>query len=129
MITFGWAIILSILLVAPPIIPIELVQAFVIAVGNFAGILVGYYFLEKRTDRKIGRYWQKARTSPEGKDLFAIFKEVHVLLKSEKVQQLVNELGDVVVEARALLKKMKERFETQPEDTEDDGDVLPSLNT
>ena len=108
-------------------IPPEIVQAIVIAVGNFLGILVAYYLLDRRTERKIGKYWQKIRKSPEGEDMFALIKEGRNFLQSKEVKDLMKDLSAGLDELRALLKQIREKAEASAKEEDTGGPLLPSL--
>lgn len=108
-------------------IPTEIVQALIIALGNFGGILVAYYLLDRRIEGKVLKYWQKIKASEEGQDLFTILKETKTFIKSGEAQKLFKEAEELMNEFRALLKMIKERTAPQEEDDEKDSPVLPRL--
>lgn len=103
-----------------------ILQAIIIAIGNFSGILAAYYLLDRRTEGKINKYWRRIKTSPEGEDVFTIAREVRALLKSDKVQGLFKEAYEVLSEVRALLKMLKEKAEADESDEE--SPRLPTLD-
>ncbi len=107
-------------------IPTEVFQIFIIF-GNILGWWGIYKLVDRKVDKKIMKYWHRARSSPEGQDLFTILRETKILLQSEEPKKLFVEAAEILGEVRFLLKKIKERAEA----TEEDGDVqeplLPSL--
>jgi hypothetical protein len=106
----------------------EILQAVIIAAGNFGGILIGYHLLERKIDRKILKYWLKVRGSPEGKDLFALLKDSNTVLKSPETQNLLKDLDAGVNEVREFLKKLREKAESGTEESEEEQKpLLPSL--
>ena len=99
-----------------------------VILGNFAGWIVFAFYIDRKIDRKIDKIWLRIRGSPEGKDAAEVLKEARKFLKSPELTTLMHEMIEVVSEARVLLKTLKERMETPPEeDGEATRELLPSL--
>lgn len=108
-------------------IPTEISQAVIIALGNFFGILTAYFLLDRRMEGKINKYLRRAKTSPEGQDLFKLVKDVKAFMESNEMQELLKEARAGLSELRSLLKKIKERAEEPVEDDGEAEELLPSL--
>lgn len=113
-------------MIPPEMIP--LVSALIVGVANFTSVLLAYYRMERRIDKKADQYWQKVKESDEGKAAIEILEETRALLKSGEAKEFLAEAKEAFVEMRALLKKMREKAEAPPtEDEEEEGDLLPRI--
>lgn len=113
-------------MIPPELVP--LVSALIIGVANFTSVLLAYYRMERRIDKKADQYWQKVKESEEGKAALDILQETRALLKSGEAKEFLAEAKEAFVEVRALLKKLRERAEAPAtEDEEEEGDLLPRL--
>lgn len=108
---------------------IPLLSALIIGAANFASILLAYYRMERRIDKKIQKYWNLIKGSEEGQDLFTLVKEAKNLVKGEETQKLFKEAYEILADFRDLVKKIKERMEASTSEEEDTEPmpVLPSL--
>jgi predicted transcriptional regulator len=104
----------------------QIISAIIIAVGNFAGLYFGFRRLENKVDRKIEQYVNKFRKSEEGATFLGVLSELQKLLKSEESKELVEGSTEAVKELRTFLKQLRERA-AQPEEDEEEGEVLPTL--
>jgi len=80
------------------------------AAGMFGGIIAAYFLIDRKIDRKISKYAKKMKESDEGKNATAILKETRTFIEGKQFQTLIQEAGDVVKEARTLLKALTDRF-------------------
>jgi len=113
-------------MIDPEMIP--LVSALIVGVANFCSILLAYYRMERRFDKKADQYWKKVKKSDEGKAAIEILEETRKLLKSGEAEKFLAEAKEAFVELRALLKKIRKKSEAPPtEEEEEEGDLLPRL--
>lgn len=108
---------------------IPILQSIIVATGNIIGIIVAYLILERRTERKMMKYWKRIKASEEGKSMLEILAEGKKLLKSPEGAELIKEAHAAIVEFRGIMKNLKERMEESPESEVEEEDLtLPSLH-
>jgi hypothetical protein len=104
----------------------QVLQAIIIAFGNFFGILASYYLLDRRIEGKLTKYWSRIKNSEEGRNIFTIAEDLKNLLEGEEPQKLLTEASKILMESRVILKAMKERLEPD-EEGDDEEPRLPTL--
>jgi predicted transcriptional regulator len=114
---------------SPEIVP--LLQSLIIAGGNVVGIIIAYVILERRTDKKIDKYWKRIKSSEEGGSALELLGELKKLSKSPEAKELIKEAYATFKELREIMKKLKERMEEAPEgeDTEEKEFTLPKIGS
>jgi len=107
---------------------IPLISALIVGVANFVSILLAYYRMERRVDKKIDTYWNKFKKSEEGKAFLEILEGTRQMVKTSEASELLNEATGAFKEIRTIMKKFAERMEAPLEEgEEEEEDVLPTL--
>jgi hypothetical protein len=98
------------------------------ASGMFGGIIAAYFLIDRKIDRKISKYAKKMKESDEGKNATAILKETRMFIEGKQFQTLIKEAGDVVKEARTLLKVLTDKFTpSSTVEEQEEEQVLPGM--
>jgi ferritin-like metal-binding protein YciE len=111
-----------------PIEYIPLVSALIVGVANFVSILLAYYRMERRVEKKLDAYWKKFKNSKDGKAFLEIVQETEKLIKTSEVSALINEATGAFKELRSIMTKFAEKMETSQTPSEDEEEeLLPRL--
>lgn len=103
----------------------ELIFNAFLIIGNLAGIMYLYYRIEKKIDKKISFYANKAANSKEGQMITEILEELHKTIKSKEGKALIKEAEATLKEVRTVLQRLSLK---PPEDEEEEDEpALPSL--
>jgi len=105
----------------------QIVSAIIVAVGNFAGLYLGFRRIERKIDKKVEEYTNKFRDSKEGATFIEVLNDTQKLLKGPEAKELIEGLTEATKELRDFLKQLRERAAQSEQEGEEEEEVLPSL--